>query len=314
VGGPRFLVYASTETHRSVEKALELLGFGRSGYRRIPVGPDSRIDIGMLREAIGADREAGDHPLCLVGNVGTVNTGAIDPLEDLVTVARDEGLWLHLDGAFGAVGYLVPHLRTPLAKLPEADSLTIDLHKWFYLPFDVSILLVRQAVVLEDAYRSSADYLSKTDQGPASPTVAFSDRGIEQSRRFRALKVWFAMKTHGLDAFAAAVAENVTQVEHLNALVAGSPHLESVSTSPLNVSCFRYIWPEATSAELNRANQEILRRLQVSGLAMPSHTMLDGKFVIRVAHTNHRTLPSDFDFLIDQVLSIGAQVTGAPAV
>jgi aromatic-L-amino-acid/L-tryptophan decarboxylase len=301
-------VYASAETHHSVEKALELLGFGRGSYRRVPVGVDSRIDVGSLREAIRTDREAGAHPLCLVGNIGTVNTGAVDPLDTLVAIARDEGLWLHLDGAFGAAGYLVPRLRTLMTRQNEADSLTIDLHKWFYQPFDVSILLVRRGEVLEETYRSDADYISKTDQGPAAHAVAFSDRGVEQSRRFRALKVWFSLKTHGLEAFAAAIAENVAQTEYLNTLIVDSPRLETVSTSPLNVTCFRYAWPGATPEELNRVNREILSQLQMSGMAMPSHTVLDGKFVIRVAHTNHRTLRSDFDFLIDRVVSIGTHL------
>lgn len=311
--GPLFTVYGSTETHRSMQRAVELLGFGRRCYRQIPVGPDFRIDIGALREAIKADREAGMHPLCLVGNIGTVNTGAIDPLDELVTVAREEGIWLHLDGAFGAAAYLLPRLRGQLATLNEADSLTIDLHKWFYLPFDAGILLVRRDGILENAYGSSADYLSKTGAESASSTVAFSDRGIEQSRRFRALKVWFALKTHGLDAIAAAIAENVTQVEHLNTLIAESPHLESLSSSPLNVVCFRYIWASATVAELNRANKEILIRLQTSGMAMPSHTVIDGKFVLRVAHINHRSRRSDFDFLVEKVLSIGSQVAAEHA-
>jgi len=308
VGGPRFTVFASAETHHSVEKALELLGFGRRGYRCIPVDSAARIDVRALRAAVSRSRRAGEHPLCVVGNVGTVNTGAVDPLGDLLSVARDEGLWLHLDGAFGAAGYLVPHLRTLLARQNEADSLTFDLHKWFYLPFDASVLLVRQAGTLEDAYRSGAGYTSRTDAGPAAHEVAFADRGIEQSRRFRALKVWFALKTHGLESLAAAVAENVAQVQYLNKLIAGSPQLETVSTSPLNVTCFRYAWPGATPRELDQANREILGRLQTSGAAMPSHTVLGGRFVIRVAHTNHRTLRSDFDLLIERIVSIGAQV------
>ncbi|MFD0385377.1 pyridoxal phosphate-dependent decarboxylase family protein [Streptomyces stramineus] len=245
VAGAQFTVYGSTQTHHSIEKAVELLGIGGRYFRRIPVDEDFRVDVGALRTAIRADRAAGLHPLCVVGNAGTVNTGAVDPLEDLLAVAREEDLWYHVDGAFGAFAQLLPSHRALLAGLTEADSLVFDLHKWLYMPFDVSCLLTRRAGVLEAAFSSGADYISKTARGPAAYSPAFSDRGIEQSRRFRALKVWFALKTHGIEAFAAAIAGNIAQVAHLTALVEASEHLELVSRSELNVACFRYIWPGA---------------------------------------------------------------------
>ncbi|MER5968970.1 aminotransferase class I/II-fold pyridoxal phosphate-dependent enzyme [Streptomyces sp. NPDC002055] len=302
---PQLTVYGSTETHHSFEKAVELLGIGRAFYRTVPVGPDFRIDVPALRRAIRKDRAEGLRPVCLVGNVGTVNTGAVDPLDDLVDVAREEDLWLHLDGAFGAFAYLLPERRPLLAALNRADSLVFDLHKWFYLPFDVSCVLVREPGALEDTFSSHADYISRTPSGPASNPVAFADRGIEQSRRFRALKVWFALRTHGLDGFARAIAGNIDQIGHLTRLVDASPRLETVSRSPLNIACFRYVRPGAGPDELNALNQEILSRLQLRGLAVPSHTLIDGKFVIRVANTNHRTVRSDMDFLVDQVVALG---------
>ncbi|MFI9237329.1 pyridoxal phosphate-dependent decarboxylase family protein [Streptomyces sp. NPDC053079] len=310
---PRLTVYGSTETHHSFEKAVELLGIGTAYFRAVPVDGDFRIDVAALRRAIREDRAAGFHPVCLVGNVGTVNTGAVDPLDELVAVAREEDLWLHLDGAFGAFAYLLPTHREMLAGLKEADSLVFDLHKWFYMPFDVSCVLVRRPGILEETFSSNADYISRTTSGPASYPVAFSDRGIEQSRRFRALKVWFALKTHGIHAFAESIAGNIEQVAHLTRLVDAAPRLETVSRSDLNVVCFRYVRPDAGTDELNAVNQEILTRLQLGGLAVPSHTLIDGKFVIRVANTNHRTVKEDMDFLVDQVVSIGDDVAGARA-
>jgi len=309
---PPLTVYGSAETHHSFEKAVELLGMGRLSFRSIAVDDEFRLDVAALRAAVRTDRAAGRHPVCVVGNVGTVNTGAVDPLADLVTIAREEDLWLHVDGAFGAFAYLLPTHRSLLARLNAADSLVVDLHKWFYLPFDVSCVLVRQDGLLEAAFSSSADYISKTTGGPAAYPVAFSDRGIEQSRRFRALKVWFALKTHGAESFTQAIAANIDQVAYLTNLVDECPRLEVVARSQLNIVCFRYVWPNAEADELNQVNQQILARLQTAGLAMPSHTVIDGKFVIRVANNNHRTRPSDFDFLIDNVLSIGDTLRAAP--
>lgn len=312
LAGPQLTVYGSTETHHSFEKAVELLGIGRAFFRQMPVDGDFRIDVAALREAIRDDREAGFRPLCVVGNVGTVNTGAIDPLEELVALAREAGLWLHLDGAFGAFAYLLPTHRRLLACLNQADSLVFDLHKWLYLPFDVSCVLVNRPDALEAAFSSDADYISRTDNGPAAYEVAFSDRSIEQSRRFRALKVWFALKTHGLDAFAEAIAGNIGQIARLTELADASSSLEVVSRSLLNIGCLRYVWPGGEAQALNRVNREILSRLQVGGLAMPSHTVIDGKFVIRVANNNHRTTTADIEFLVDRIQAIGDELTRQP--
>ncbi|MFC8096354.1 pyridoxal phosphate-dependent decarboxylase family protein [Streptomyces sp. NPDC057301] len=310
--GRQFTVYGSTQTHHSVEKAVELLGIGGQHFRQIPVDAGFRIDTAALRRAIREDRAAGLHPLCLVGNAGTVNTGAVDPLDELLAIAREEDLWFHVDGAFGAFAQLLPTHRALLAGMNEADSLVFDLHKWLYMPFDVSCVLVRGTDTLESTFSSSADYISSTDQGPAAYSLAFSDRGIEQSRRFRALKVWFALKTHGIESFAASIAGNVAQIAHLTKLADSSDKLEVVSRSDLNIVCFRYVWPGAAPDELNRLNAAVLTRLQVEGLAMPSHTVIDGKFVIRVANNNHRSDNSDFDFLVAQVVAIGDElVAGA---
>ncbi|GAA4320685.1 aspartate aminotransferase family protein [Streptomyces venetus] len=309
--GRQFTVYGSTQTHHSIEKAVELLGIGGRYFRQIPVDTDFRIDTEVLRTAIRRDREAGHVPLCLVGNAGTVNTGAVDPLEELLAVAREEGLWFHVDGAFGAFAQLLPTHRPLLAGMAEADSLVFDLHKWLYMPFDVSCVLVRDPGALESTFSSSADYISSTAQGPAAYSLAFSDRGIEQSRRFRALKVWFALKAHGIESYAASIAANIDQCAHLAKLVDGSDRLELVSRSDLNVVCFRYTWPGAGPDELNRVNRDVLSRLQTAGEAVPSHTVIDGRFVLRVANNNHRTVHSDFDFLVARVVELGDELVAA---
>lgn len=304
--GTQYTVYGSAETHHSVEKAVELLGIGRRFLRRIPVDGDFRIDVAALRDAVRSDRAAGLHPLALVGNAGTVNTGAVDPLADLLALAREEDLWYHVDGAFGAFAGLLPSHRDLLDGMTGADSLVLDLHKWLYMPFDVSCLLTRRDGDLEAAFGSSADYISKTARGPAAFPLAFSDRGVEQSRRFRALKVWFALKTHGIEAFADSIAGNIAQVAHLVERIEAADDLELCARSDLNVACFRYVWPGAAPDALDRVNRAVLDDLQTEGIAMPSHTVLDGKFVLRVANNNHRSHTADFDHLVTEVRRLGA--------
>ena len=261
-----------------------------------------------LREAIRADRAAGVRPIAIVGNAGTVNTGATDDLRALAQIARDEGIWFHVDGAFGALLTLAPALKPIVAGLEAADSVAFDLHKWGYLPFEVGCTLVRDASAHRATFAAAPSYLGATARGPAAGGVLFSDLGIQLSRGFRALKVWMAFRTHGVDLIGKMIAQNVDQVRHLVALVDAHPRLERLAPAPLNICCFRFVEAGLNVAELNAVNQEILWRLQESGVALPSHTMLEGKFAIRVANTNQRTRREDFDTLVRTVADIGERV------
>jgi glutamate/tyrosine decarboxylase-like PLP-dependent enzyme len=304
-GTPPLVVYASTEVHSSVLKAVELMGLGHRSLRGIPVDVEYRIDVRALRAAITADRAAGRRPICVVGNAGTVNTGATDDLEALAVVCREEGLWFHVDGAFGALARLSPELTGLVRGLESADSVAFDLHKWGYLPFEVGCTLVRHSGVHRDTFAAAPSYLGATARGVAAGGVLFADLGIQLSRGFRALKVWMAFKTHGLDLIGRVIAQNVAQVRHLVSLVNAHPRLELLAPAPLNICCFRYVASELDAAALNALNQEILWRLQESGVALPSHTMLDGRFAIRVANTNQRSRLEDFDLLVRTVVDIG---------
>ena len=302
---PRLLVYASTETHSSVRKAVELLGLGNQALRRIPVGPDYTIDVTALRQAIAADRSAGHRPICVVGNAGTVNTGATDDLPALADLCRDEGLWLHVDGAFGALAALAPSLRPLVRGIEQADSVAFDLHKWMYLPYEVGCTLVRDQVAHRATFNVSPAYLASFDRGIAAGGFPFAERGVQLSRGFRALKVWMSLKAHGVEAFARLIEQNVQQAAHLVRLIAAHPRLELLAPAPLNVVCFRYTAPGLDNTALNAVNQEILLRIQESGLAVPSHTDLGGRFAIRVAITNHRSRREDFDLLAKAVVETG---------
>ena len=303
---PQLTVYASTETHSSVRKAVELLGIGHDALRSIPVSTDYTIDLQALRDTLAGDKAAGRRPICIVGNAGTVNTGATDDLRALAALCRHERLWFHVDGAFGALAALVPELRPLVAGLEHADSLAFDLHKWMYMPYEVGCTLVRDQRAHRATFNVTPAYLASFDRGIAAGGFPFAERGVQLSRGFRALKVWMSFKTHGLDAFAQLIHQNVRQAHYLAGLVTQHPRLELLAPAPLNVVCFRFVVPGADDAALNALNQEILLRIQESGVAIPSQTVLNGKFAIRVAITNHRSRREDFDLLVRAVVETGA--------
>ena len=303
---PRLSVYASTETHSSVRKAVELLGLGRDALRTIPVTADYTIDLAALRERLFADKADGWRPICIVGNAGTVNTGATDDLRGLAALAREEEVWFHVDGAFGALAALVPDLTHLVAGLEHADSVAFDLHKWLYMPYEVGCTLVRDQKAHRATFNVTPAYLASFDRGISAGGFPFAERGVQLSRGFRALKVWMSFKTHGVNAFAQLIHQNVRQAHYLAGLVTKHPRLELLAPAPLNVVCFRFAVPGADDAALNALNTEILLRIQESGLAIPSQTMLNGKFAIRVAITNHRSRREDFDLLVRSVAEIGA--------
>ncbi|MGH7570082.1 MAG: pyridoxal phosphate-dependent decarboxylase family protein [Gemmatimonadales bacterium] len=312
-GAPTLVVYASTEVHSSVPKAIELMGLGRRHLRLIPVDDEYRIDVAELCEAIDRDRAGGRRPICVVGTAGTVNTGATDDLRALAAICQEEELWFHVDGAFGALAALAPSLSPMVAGLEAADSVAFDLHKWGYQPFEVGCTLVRHPQLHRDTFAAAPSYLSATPRGPVAGGVLFSELGIQLSRGFRALKVWMALKTHGVDAIACLIEQNVAQARYLAGLVDAHPRLERLAPAPLNIVCFRYVAPGRDDAALNALNQEILVRLQESGLALPSHTVLGGRFAIRVAITNHRSRREDFDLIVRTVDDIGAKVLAESA-
>jgi aromatic-L-amino-acid decarboxylase len=303
--GPKLTVYASSETHSSVRKAVELLGLGHDALRSIPVTADYTIDLKALRATLAADKARALRPICIVGNAGTVNTGATDDLRALAALSREENAWFHVDGAFGALAALVPELRPLVSGLEQADSVAFDLHKWLYMPYEVGCTLVRDQQAHRATFNVTPAYLASFDRGIAAGGFPFAERGVQLSRGFRALKVWMSFKTHGLDAFAQLIHQNVRQAHYLAGLVTKHPRLELLAPAPLNVVCFRYVAPGAEEATLNALNTEILLRIQESGLAIPSQTMLDGKFAIRVAITNHRSRREDFDQLVRAVVETG---------
>jgi glutamate/tyrosine decarboxylase-like PLP-dependent enzyme len=270
------------------------------------------VDVRALRAAIARDRAEGLRPFCIVGNAGTVNTGAVDDLQALADVAKEEGLWFHVDGALGALGALSPKLRPLLAGLERADSLVFDLHKWMYLQFDVACVLVRSKDAHREAFAYQAEYLAQARRGVASRPSMFSEYGIELSRSFRALKVWLNLKAYGSARFARLIEQNAAQAQHLAARVDSEPELECLAPVSLHVVCFRYVGRRNASPEqLDAWNRELLCRLHEAGTAVPSYTTLHGRYCLRVCINNHRTRREDLDTFVSEVLRLGREIAAA---
>jgi len=299
--------YASTEIHSCNQKAIETLGLGSDGLRRIPVDAAYRLDLSALSKQVAADRASGRVPFCVIATAGTINTGAIDDLTAVADFCQRERLWFHVDGAIGAVAVLADNVRGQLAGLERADSIALDLHKWMHIPFEAGCVLVRDAAAHRDAFALVPEYLEREAEGRgmASGSLWFSDYGLQLTRQFRALKVWMSIKEHGLKRFGRMIARNVEQARYLGKLVSASDRLELTAPIGLDIVCFRYNPGGLDTEALNRLNQQLLVELQESGVAAPSYTTLDGAYCLRVAISNHRSRFEDFDVLIEAVLRIG---------
>ncbi len=309
----RLTFYGSVEMHSSIQKAVELLGLGNEALRQISVNADYQIDLEALEQAIQVDRAAGYRPIGVIGNAGTVNTGAIDDLDTLADIAQREKLWFHVDGAFGALAAISPELRPLLKGMERADSIAFDLHKWMYMPIEVGCTLVRSEEAQRRAFSLTPEYLSHFERGAAGGERWFNEYGLQLTRGFRALKVWLSIKEHGIAKYGRIIKQNVDQCRYLAELIESTPELELLAPAPLNIVCFRFQAAELDDAALNRLNQEIMFQLHEQGIAVPTYTLLDGKFAIRVAHTNQRTRYEDFDVLVSEVVRLGSEVMNGAA-
>jgi glutamate/tyrosine decarboxylase-like PLP-dependent enzyme len=307
---PRQLtVYASTEIHSCIQKAVELLGLGSNSLRKVSVNDDFTVNIKALEEAILADRETGLQPICIIGNAGTINTGAIDDLKALANLCEREGLWFHVDGAIGAVAVLAENVKEQLSGIERADSIALDLHKWMHIPFEAGCALVRHEAAHRKTFSLTPEYLEHDTRGLAAGQIWFSDYGLQLSRQFRALKVWMSIKEHGVDRFGRMMARNVEQAHYLGQLIEKEQNMELLAPIGLDIVCFRFNPGGMDDETLNALNKEILIQLQEQGICAPSYTTLHGRYCLRVAIANHRSVQDDFDLLVKEVVRIGQKLT-----
>lgn len=290
------VVYASEQVHMSIPKAVALLGLGRSNLRLIPVDGDFRLRADALAAAIASDRQAGRTPLAIVASVGTVATGAIDPLGEMAEIARHEKLWLHVDGAFGVLAALAAPEKFDGLNL--ADSISLDAHKWLYQPIDCGCLLYRDRDAARKTYSGSGDYVRIFNQDPAE-AFAFFEESMELSRRFRALKLWLSLQYHGRAAFRDAIARDLEHARLLAETIRAHPELELLAPVPLSAVCFRHRIKD---------NEAILRRVIARGRVYLSNATIDGQFALRACFVNHRTDPKDVHEIVSEVIAAAGEV------
>ena len=302
-------VYVSSQAHGSIGRAARIAGILPARMRIVPTDETFRIVTTRLREAIRRDREAGLEPFCVVGNAGTTNTGAIDPLEELATIARDEGLWCHIDAAYGGFAVLDPGTRPLLQGLELADSITLDPHKWLFQPYETGCLMVRDVTGLESAFRIMPDYLQDADWGRTH--VNFCDRGLQLTRIFRALRVWLAVQRYGVGAHRREIARTIAIAQRTAARIREEQDLELMAPQSLGVVCFRYRGRKSPE-RLDDLNREIQDRIVQSGVAMISSTRLGGRFSLRFCILNALTAEEDVLSVLDRILELGRELSEGP--
>jgi glutamate/tyrosine decarboxylase-like PLP-dependent enzyme len=302
------MVYMSGEAHMSINKAMMLLGLGRRSVRLIATDERFRMSVAALQAAIAEDRAAGHNLIAVVATAGTVSTGAVDPLEEIAAICRQEGLWLHVDGAYGLPAALVTPEK--FRGLGAADSMSIDLHKWLYQPVDCGMLLFKDPDRARAAFSSTGEYARVLDAEPietdpieANPIeeTAFFEESFELSRRFRALKFWLSLRYHGLNAFRAAIQADLTHARELADSIQAAPQLELLSPVELSAVCFRYRDAPA-GVDLNELNAAILRRVIERGRVYLSNARVRANFALRACFVNHRTQSADVALIVPEVL------------
>ena len=336
LGDSLMTVYASDQVHMSIPRAVQLLGLGTAALRTLPTDSRLRFDPTALEKAIESDRRQGNRPFCIVASAGTTATGALDPLERIARVARRHRLWLHVDAAYGGPLRLSPAHRSLLGGLGEADSVTLDPHKWLYAPLDVGCVLFRDFEAARASFASRGDYATVFESG-ARASFAFFDHGPELSRRFRALKVWLILKYHGTERIGRRIAEEMELARDLGGLLQRRDELELLAPVETSIVCFRYVpvevrlaasagprrgrarrlvvnLPAAAEADLDHLNERLLRELQQEGQVYLSNARVRGRFALRACLINFRTTRADVRRLVDEVVKKGQEIAGRTSV
>ncbi len=313
-GGPLLTVYASREVHASIDKAMIILGMGRDHLRKIAVRDDFTIDLEALRKQVSEDRSSGYHPICVVGVAGTTNTGAVDPLDGLAEFCQAQGLWFHLDAAYGGPAASTKVARKLFQGLERADSIVVNPHKWLYVPAEAACILVREPAALRHTFQVAADYLKEGNDIGADAPLDFKDYGPQLSRNFRALKVWMTFKAYGAQKLRAAIESNIEIMRYLADRIDESQDFIRLAPVPLSVVCFRYRTADTSKHTdqqyLDDLNNRLLGALERDGRVFLSGTIIDGKRALRACSVNHRLRREDVDFLLEVTRQVGRSLAG----
>jgi aromatic-L-amino-acid decarboxylase len=296
----RAVLYTSAQAHSSVTRAAWIAGVPRSQVRAIPVDSGYRMIPSALEEAIRADRASGLLPFCVVASAGTTNTGSVDPLHPIADICRDANLWLHIDAAYGGFAALTDRGRTLLDGIERADTVTLDPHKWLFVPFECGCLLAREPARLTDAFRILPEYLRDVETDGIE--VNFADYGEQLTRYTRAFKVWMPVQYFGLGAIRSAIDTGINLAAHAETLLRQDPVFEILSPAQLGIVCFRvHPWGMDEPATLDRLNERINQQVNQLGRHFISSTRLDGRFSLRICILGFRTRQSDVDELISSI-------------
>ena len=307
-GFPPFVVYASTEVHGCVDKSVELLGIGSDNYRKIPTLNDFTIDVSALKDQIEKDLSDGLKPFCIVGNAGTVNTGAIDPLDQLASLANKYNMWFHVDGAYGALA-VVATPKDLFRGLEKADSIAIDFHKWLYQPFEAGCTLVKNWSMLNKTFYKKASYLStdSTNDG----RFDFNDHHFQLSRSAKALKIWMSFKAYGKKRLTQMIKKDIELTQYLAKELDAAKDFELCNSPDLGIVCFRYLGknPEMPDPDsIDNLNRNIIPALESDGRVFITGTSLNNRPVIRACLINHRLQRRNVDFLLQVIRDVGQSV------
>lgn len=287
----RGIVYYSAQTHSSIERAAHVLGFTPDRVRAIGVDENFRVNLAALRATIEQDRADGFFPLAVVGNAGATSTGAVDPLDELAELARENDCWFHVDAAYGGFAVLTERGHTALRGIERADSVTLDPHKWLYQPYEAGCLIVKDQALLERAFHVMGDYMR--DTAVHDRDVNFGERGIQLTRSSRAIKIWLSIQTLGLAAFRDAIDRSLDHAAYIAERVRANPEFELLAPPSLGIVCFRRLSPSASNADHDCFNEQLLQRVVQSGRAMLSSTRLNGRYALRLCVLNHTTTRDD---------------------
>ena len=296
-------VYFSDQTHSSVAKGLKILGFQQYQLRKITSGDDYTLPMSVLKQKIANDRQQGLVPFCVVANAGTTNAGAVDPLDEIADFCASEGLWMHVDGAYGGSAALSKSGRALLTGLNRADSLAIDPHKWMFQPYEIGCALIRKKENLKETFKVSAEYLKIMEQSAEQPN--FSDYGVQLTRGFRALKLWMSLKAFGVEAFREAIEIGIQNAVLTEMELRKNQHWEIITSASLGIVTFRFVSRSKSEAELSQLNSDMANEMILSGYAMLSPTVMHGKTVLRMCTINPRTSPVDITTTIAKLADIG---------
>jgi glutamate/tyrosine decarboxylase-like PLP-dependent enzyme len=303
----RLTVYASDQVHSSVTRAAWLAGVPREHVRSLPTDEEFRLRVDALRESIARDRAMGLRPLMIVANAGTTNTGSVDPMDEIADLCEQEDIWLHVDAAYGGFAVLTDSGRRALAGIERADSVTLDPHKWLFIPFECGCLLARDPSRLKAAFQIFPEYLADAQTGHEA--VNFADYGEQLTRYARAIKVWMSVSYFGTDAIRDAIDRGMMLARRLEERIRETPGLEIVSPARFGVVCFRARSRDVDGAALDTLNEQLLARVVRDGRYFVSSTRLRGAFALRACILGFRTAEEDIDGLVRAVAEAASDVT-----